>query len=264
MDERYKLREQLCISTLSVHAVSYDNTHHFETRNRKIHNSFAYISKGSVQFSTMTEQVSANEGDLVFVPEGIRYVSHWDGHPQICFYNLHFLMPKKSMNMWRSMKLQRIDGAPNQQICELIEKMCACAQGDDVEHLRAFGFFYEFLSLVLPYMKSNLKSNFPLPLQTAIAYIEENYTTITSVKEIASACFLSESRLYHLFKEHLNLSPISYLNHLRVHAAIELLTNPGLSIQQIAERLNFHSEYYFRKTFQKVTGELPSKLRKML
>jgi AraC-like DNA-binding protein len=42
------------------------------------------------------------------------------------------------------------------------------------------------------------------------------------------------------------------------------LANPDLSIQQIADQLNFHSEYYFRKTFQKVTGELPSKLRKML
>jgi transcriptional regulator GlxA family with amidase domain len=113
-------------------------------------------------------------------------------------------------------------------------------------------------------METNPMQNLPETLQTAIAFIEANYTTVTSVREIATACFVSESRLYHLFKEHLNTSPISYLNYIRIYAAMELLANPDLSIQQIADQLNFHSEYYFRKTFQKVTGELPSKLRKML
>jgi AraC-like DNA-binding protein len=45
---------------------------------------------------------------------------------------------------------------------------------------------------------------------------------------------------------------------------MEMLSNPDLSIQQIAEELNFHSEYYFRKTFKKITGVLPSQFRKML
>ena len=79
--------------------------------------------------------------------------------------------------------------------------------------------------------------NLPETLQTAIAFIEANYTTVTSVREIATACFVSESRLYHLFKEHLNTSPISYLNYIRIYAAMELLANPDLSIQQIADLL---------------------------
>ena len=101
-------------------------------------------------------------------------------------------------------------------------------------------------------------------LQAALTYIEENYTTISSVQQIAAACYISEPRLYHLFKEHMNTTPISYLNHLRIHSAVELLANPDLSIQQIADQLNFHSEYYFRKTFKKITGMRPSQLRKML
>ena len=264
MNTRYRLKDQLCISTLSMIHISLDNSHRFEMKTRKVHNSFGYITHGSVVFSTMTENVHAKEGDIVFIPEGSRYVSHWDGNPSIRFYSLDFLMPKKSVNLWRNMKLQRIEGAPNKEIGELIEKMCICAEGDDAGHMQAFGLFYQMLSIILPYMSVTETQNLPLPLQTAVSYIEANYTTITSVREIASACFLSESRLYHLFREYLNISPISYLNNMRVHAAIELLSNPDMSIQQIAEHLNFHSEYYFRKTFQKVTGELPSKLRKML
>ena len=264
MTERYKLREQLCISTLSVHCMSYNNTHFYDMRNRKEHNSFGFITNGSVEFSLMGEKVRINEGELFFVPEGIRYVSHWNGNPLIRFYDVHFLMPKKSVNLWRNMKLQRIDGVSTEKILDIIHQMCDCSGGDDADHLRAFGLFYEMLAMLLPQMQTTPTHNFPQPLQTAIAYIESNHATISSVREIASACFLSESRVYHLFQEHLGTSPISYLNHIRVHAAIEYLANPDLSIQQVAEQLNFHSEYYFRKTFQKVTGELPSKLRKLL
>ncbi len=264
MNTRYKFKEQLCISTLSVIHISLDNSHRFEMKSRKLHNTFGYITHGSVVFSTMTENVTANEGDIVFIPEGSRYVSHWDGDSTIRFYSLDFLMPKKSVNLWRNMKLQRIEGAPNEEIGALIRKMCACAEEGDAGHLQAFGLFYQMVAMILPYMKAASTQNLPQPLQNAVAYIEANYTTITSVHEIASACFLSESRLYHLFREHLNISPISYLNNMRVHAAVELLSNPEMSIQRIAEQLNFHSEYYFRKTFQKVTGELPSKLRKKL
>ena len=264
MDTQYKPKEQLCISYLSIHNISFDNTHHFEMRKRKVHNDFGFITNGSAEFVTMTERVFAKAGDLIFIPEGIRYVSHWSGDPLIHFYSLKFLMPKASVNLWRNMKLQRVDGAPNEQIHALIEQMCAGATGDDASHLESISCFYQMLSLVLPHLQITPIESLPVPLQTAIAYIEANYATIGSVREIAAACFLSESRLYHLFQEHLNISPISYLNRMRIHAAIELLPNLDLSIQQISEQLNFHSEYHFRKTFQKVTGELPSKLRKML
>lgn len=265
MGERYKLKEQLCVSSLSARYFGFERTaHHFEMRNRKIHSSIGYITNGIAEFSTLTEKITAKEGDLIFVPEGIRYISHWDGTPCIGFYDVNFLMPKQSANLWRSMKLQRIDGAPNERILELIKQMCSCDKKEDIGHLQAFGLFYQMLSLILPHMLTTSSHNLPIPLQKATSYVEANYATITSVREIAEACFLSESRLYHLFQDHLNTSPISYLNQLRVHAAIELLSNPTLSIQQIAEQLNFHSDYHFRKTFQKVTGELPSQLRRML
>ena len=264
MERKYKLDEQLCIYSLSVRDISYNNAHHFEMRNQKVHNSFGFIIEGNANFSTMTDTVTARSGDLIFIPEGSRYVSHWNGEPNVRFYSLDFLMPKKSANLWRNKALQKIEGVDNKKIFAIMEQMCDLATRGEGDQLQAFGLFYSMLSEVLPHIKANETHVLPQPLQAALSYIETNYASITSVKEIASACYLSESRLYHLFREHLDTSPISYLNSIRVHAAIELLANPNLSIQEIAEQLNFHSEYYFRKTFRKITGDLPSKLRKML
>lgn len=264
MDIKYRINEPFYLSYLTIHYVKHSERHHYDCRVRKAQNSLAYIYKGNVELTIMNDKVYAKEGDLIFVPEGIRYVSHWSGSPDIAFSNIHFSMSKKAASMWKNMKMQRIDGAPNEQVRELIEQMYSTAQGSDLNKIETCSLFYKTIALLLPYMETNPTQSLPESLQKAMEYIEANYAAITSVHEIAAACFLSESRLYHLFKEHLNSSPISYLNHVRVYAAIELLANSDLSIQQIANKLNFHSGYYFRKTFQKVTGELPSKLRKML
>ena len=264
MEKKYKLDEQLCIYSLSVRDISYNNAHHFEMKNRKVHNSFGFILEGSADFSTLTDTVSAKTGDLIFIPEGIRYVSHWNGAPNVHFYSLDFLMPKKSANMWQNMRLQRIDGVDNEKIYDVMNQMCELSAKGEQGQFAAFGLFYSMLSTVLPHIAVNEEQALPPLLEAAVAYIDANYATISSVKEIAAACFLSESRLYHLFREHLDTSPVSYLNNIRIHAAIELLANPNLSIQEIAEMLNFHSEYYFRKTFKRITGDLPSRFRKIL
>ncbi len=263
MEERIKLKEDLAIASLSAQLVEYDIDHHFETRNRKIHNSFGLILDGSVQFSMLSEHFTARAGDLIFIPEGIRYISHWDGNPIIRFYNLHFNMQKKSLNPWRGMHPQRIDCGGDGEFHQLFEEIYRLSKGGTAEHLKAYSLFYRLVAKVLPLMETNPSRMPPAPLQEAIAYIEEHYATISSVQEIAAACYLSESRLYHIFKDYLDITPISYLNHLRVHNAMAMLSNSDLSIQQIAEQLNFHSEYYFRKTFRKITGVLPSHFRKM-
>ena len=264
MDIKHRMKEHLFLSMLTIHLVKQGETHHYDCRVRKAQNSLAYISEGSVEMSIMNEKVCAKAGDIIFVPEGIRYISHWSGSPDICFYNVHFSMLKRSPGIWKNMKLQRIDGAPNEEVRRLIDQMYALAKGDQVQEMQTVGLFYQMMALLLPHMQQNTAKSLPPALQHAIEYIEANYASTSSVHEIATACFLSESHLYHLFKEHLDISPVSYLNHLRIHAAVELLANSELSIQQISEQLNFNSEYYFRKTFQKITGELPSKLRKML
>jgi len=159
---------------------------------------------------------------------------------------------------------QRINSQSNEEFLELFEEIRRLSKGDYTDQLQAYSCFYRLVAKAIPLMEVNPTRLPPAPLQEAIAYIEKNFATISSVQEIAAACFLSESRLYHIFKDYLDITPISYLNHLRIHNAMTLLTTTELSIQQIAERLNFHSEYYFRKTFRKITGVLPSHFRKML
>ena len=98
-------------------------------------------------------------------------------------------------------------------------------------------------------------------IETALFYIEAHCTEEFSVADVARKCGLSESRLYHCFREVTGTSPIEYKNRERIRRAIEMLPNAQMSIEDIAEQLNFSSPAYFRRIFKKYAGGQPSDYR---
>jgi transcriptional regulator GlxA family with amidase domain len=58
------------------------------------------------------------------------------------------------------------------------------------------------------------------------------------------------------------MTPVEYINSYRVNRAILLLiSNSGLSIEQIAELTGFESSAYFRRVFKAQTGKTPREYR---
>ena len=95
-----------------------------------------------------------------------------------------------------------------------------------------------------------------------IKYVNENYPYISSMDEIASKFYISKYYLCHLFKEHMEVSFISYLNTIKIRAACELLRTSDLTLSQIATRCGFNSIPYFCKVFKESKGISPSQYRK--
>ena len=99
-------------------------------------------------------------------------------------------------------------------------------------------------------------------LEKAIEYVTDNWSTISSVGEIAKNTCISESGLYHLFQRELGQTPIRFLNSIKVNVAIEYLENRDLSVGEIAELVGYNSEHNFRKAFREFTGTTPLKYKK--
>ncbi len=264
MNQIIRLDGKLCISYLSLQCSEYESEHHYDVHSPKISNSIGFITKGSVEFVTSTKKIAAQEGDLIYIPEGTRYVSHWHGTPQICFYSIHFRPLETAVPLWRMLPMSRIPLSDASGTRAVIERMTAVSQGPLEEQAEAYALYYRLASLVLEALSEQKVRRFPDPLHTALSYINEHCAELQSVREIARACFLSESRLFHLFREYLHTTPISYLNNLKIQMAVEQLKKTDASISQIAASLNFHSDYYFRKVFRQITGVLPSRFRKLM
>lgn len=99
-------------------------------------------------------------------------------------------------------------------------------------------------------------------LNRLILHLNRTYMEPWTISSMAEFCYLSPDYLAHLFKEVTNLSPIRYLNQLRVEKAEELLAVTDLQIQEIATLVGYPDSLYFSRTFKKLTGQAPLTYRK--
>jgi len=91
--------------------------------------------------------------------------------------------------------------------------------------------------------------------------IRESLEAPLTIQQVAEDLGVSYSNFRKLFKEHTGISPAIYQQDLRLQRAKELLSTTGLSIKEIAYRLNFESPDYFSSKFKAKTGRRPSELR---
>ena len=82
------------------------------------------------------------------------------------------------------------------------------------------------------------------------------------MKELARIAGVSYSGLRTLFFAVLHKNIHSFVQRRRLEQAQMLLTDPGLSVKQIAEQMNLSSEFYFGHFFMKLKGVSPRDYRK--
>ena len=93
-------------------------------------------------------------------------------------------------------------------------------------------------------------------------YINENYATSISTKDIAHHLNLTTNSFCKLFKKLTNKSFITYLNEYRIHRAVNLIENSDDNISEIAYQCGFENLSYFSKVFFRVKNMTPVDYRK--
>lgn len=93
-------------------------------------------------------------------------------------------------------------------------------------------------------------------------YISTHYSRPLTLSGIAAEFFISPTYLSRLFKKHLSLSLIEYLNSVRITAARKMLEQTDKKISVIAEESGFSTTAHFSRLFKEYTGLPPQKYRK--
>jgi len=98
-------------------------------------------------------------------------------------------------------------------------------------------------------------------LEKALDRMQDEVFGRIKLPELAGELGITESYLIRLFRRKLNITPMKYYSRLKVEAAAALLADTSLAIYEIADRLNFYSEYHFSRVFKHYTGTAPSLYR---
>ncbi|MFS0614433.1 AraC family transcriptional regulator [Lederbergia ruris] len=92
-----------------------------------------------------------------------------------------------------------------------------------------------------------------------ITFIEENYLSPLTLKEIATQFGYSESRFSHIFNSYFGCGLTEYINRLRCQHALELLKKSDSTILEVALESGFKNPRTFFRTFNRFYSCSPKK-----
>ena len=96
----------------------------------------------------------------------------------------------------------------------------------------------------------------------SVEFMKGHLRESLNVATLAAVVNLSRSHYTTVFTRVTGYAPLSYLNHLRMQRAVQLLNTTDWSIKQISDHLGFSDQFYFSRAFNKMHNHSPSEHRR--
>ena len=109
------------------------------------------------------------------------------------------------------------------------------------------------------YNKEAVKKIWPV-----IEYIDKNYQYKISLEHLSSTLNVNREYFCRIFKEATNVTPVEYVNFVRIWKAENLLSTTDHSILEISMEVGFSSVSYFNRVFKGLKKVAPSAYRDIL
>jgi two-component system, response regulator YesN len=107
-----------------------------------------------------------------------------------------------------------------------------------------------------------ISNNTETKINSAIAYLAENYREDISRENLAAALDLHPDNFSRFFKLHTGIGYNEYLNDLRIAEAARLLSETDAPVGSVWEKTGFRSSSTFSRVFTKAKGCQPNEFRK--
>jgi len=105
------------------------------------------------------------------------------------------------------------------------------------------------------------EEGFNLHVEQALGILQSHVFNQISLGEVCDQLKITEEYLIRLFKRHMNMTPMRYLNNLKMETATSLLLNSDLSVKEISWKLGFSSPYHFSRNFKAYSACTPTDYR---
>jgi len=92
-------------------------------------------------------------------------------------------------------------------------------------------------------------------------YIDDNFSKLYSVRQVADHCQINIRYMSRLFKLHNYMSPRQYITRLKMNKAATLLLNSNFTVSHISLEVGYEDPYHFSRCFKKHFGLSPRHYR---
>lgn len=242
------------IISLNVYNAKTEKSKPAKVKARPFH-SLTYRKKGIVKINIGENAYISKPDCITFMPKGLDYSTeivldtdmvaiHFD-----CFEEDNTLIPFVLENT-------------NQHLVRIFDLMLEKHSTDTPGDFECYSLFYKLLSEIEKLFKEERESKINPAIPEAKMRIEKNFADNDfNIDSLVAELPISASYLRSEFKRVYSITPIEYLQYIRLQNAISMLISDYYSIEDLAKKCGFGSSSYFIQFFSKSTGFSPRKYK---
>lgn len=233
--------------------------------------------EGDIQYLCESEVYTPQYGDIILVPPGKLHMSMLTTEKSRYIRHVFYLYPTALDSVGCSvltsfleqcsegMMMTSMNSHQRQELISLLIKLDKALETQEDKSKKALGLGLLLQIFYLVNQSQFVVNQSPGTLPANVAeiqrYLDENYTQIASVSEVAAHFYYSREYLSRLFKHYFHITVADYLMKRRV-ACSQRLISQGCPLTEAAYSSGFGNINTFIRVFRKITGLTPSAYRK--
>lgn len=246
---------------------------------------FIYVEKGPINVQVGTKQYRLEEGTGCFIPSEQLHGAYPCGdkpfklHAVVFSIDLlrsfgydliesHYLEVIKSFSFVHSLIITPKTEEERRMLMTIVNMIESYSSKENSYELKVKG--YLFLLFADIFKKQSWVHNEEVTqkeltktelLKKVLQYIDQNYKQKLTVLELASHIQMSEGHFSRFFKSLVRMTPMEYINTIRINKACTLLQKSNRKMLDIALDVGFQNQSYFIRLFKKQKGCTPKEYK---
>ncbi len=259
-DDMKIFEKDLCINKILNVVKATSGIQSYKTINRES-DALVYILSGSVNYSDSNKNFIGNKGNVIFLSRGSSYrisikVKDYS------FIVVNFLFDESNNTVIENEVFTFNNSLElDNKFIKLNKIWPVCTIESKI---KSKSILYDIYSEL-----SKCSTNEYLPTESKIIIytitkeiIRNVFDPRISISKIIESYNISEAHFRRLFKKIYKLSPVKFVQNIRINKAKQLLIDKNLPINLIAKKCGYEDEFYFSRIFKKATGITASEYRK--
>jgi len=226
----------------------------------RVSDGLIYVVSGSAKYNFETYSFSVKPGDVFFMGRGGKYTINVGENYIVCF--IDFYLDNSSNERYESYVFDMEDTSGVYALMDKLRRKWFTHK--DLQQLEGCACVYSVFALICRQSVHGYVSTKNRELMRLThAQIEENYQKSDfTCADLFRNTGLSEVHFRRVFTQMYGVSPVKYLQAIRIAEAKRLLAETDLSVSEIAAGVGIPNLYYFCRLFKREAGETPTEFRK--